>query len=295
MKPRAYPRVVAALYGTPWAILESKFDEIEAAMMTIIANRSVDGWTAFDDEYEEDEGPKSQILGDTMVMPIQGTITPRPSAFSSGGTSTAQIEKMVDNAMSPKVKSVVIDINSPGGSVHGVEEAGLKIRQLAAMKPVHAVANHSAASAALWLGSQATTLSVSPSGEVGSIGVAYRRVDVSAAMEKAGVKVDYITSGKYKAEGASDRPMTDDERSHREAVSAAYYDKFIRAVAAGRKRPEAQVRDQWATGRMFLAEEAVAMGLADRVATFEQVLHEARAASARSRTAAATRISASMA
>lgn len=286
---RSYSRVVAQLNAQHWAILPSKLDEIQAAVSRILADRSADGWALFDDEGDDDgpSEPSAGIIGETMVIPVRGTITSRPSAFSSGGTSTTGITRSIEAAMSPKVKNVVLDIDSPGGSVFGIQETGDRIRQLAAEKPVHAVANHVAASAAYWLGSQATTFAVSPSGEVGSIGVIYRRVDYTAAMEKAGVKVDYIASGKYKAEERPDVKMSDDERANLEATSAAYYGKFIAAVARGRRRSEAEVREQFATGRMFLADDAKTLGLVDRVATYEQVLGEARAAAARGRRAAA--------
>ena len=173
----------------------------------------------------------------------------------------------------------------------GVEELAGKIRAAAAVKPVHAVANHMAASAAYWLGSQATSFAVAPSGQVGSIGVIYRRVDRTASLAQDGVTVKYVTSGQFKGEGNPDMPMTDAEVADLQAKSDAYFAKFVDAVAAGRKTTAAHVRSTYGNGRMYLADEAKALGMVDRVATFEDVLGELRAKTTRGRMAAAAAVS----
>lgn len=291
-KARLYPMTLAAFYGSPWAILSAKLDEIESAMLSIVLNRSRDGWKSSDDEFDDIEEPVSRSVGDVAVIPISGTISPRPSAFTSGGSSAEKMGANIDKAKAnPAVKNILLDIDSPGGSVFGIEELAGKIRQAAAVKPVHAVANHMAASAAYWLGSQATSFAVAPSGQVGSIGVIYRRTDRTASLEKDGVKVKYVTSGEFKGEGNPDMPMTDAELGDLQAKSDAYFDKFVNAVAAGRRQTAAHVRATYGNGRMFLAEEAKALGMVDRVATFETVLGELRAKTTRGRMAAVAGLS----
>jgi signal peptide peptidase SppA len=289
MEPRYYPQVWTQFYSTPWVILPSKLDEIEMAMQSIVADRSFG--IAPKASFGQPEEPKMLEQSDIAIIPIRGTITPRPSAFSSGGTTAERVGQNIDKAAADSsIKNIVLDIDSPGGSVFGIEETARKIRAARARKPVHAVANYIAASGAYWWGSQATTLSVAPSGTVGSVGVIYKRPDFTANMEKEGVKINTVTAGKYKDEGLPYKPMTAEEEADLKAQADTYYRKFVADIAIGRGLNAAAVEESFGQGRMVLAEEAVSRRMADRVATMEQVLDELRASGARSRRAAASRI-----
>lgn len=290
---RTYPRVLDSFYNTHWAITPDKLDEIEAAMLSIIAARTQDGWfkSLFDDDEDGSDEPGDDQQSDIKIIPVNGTITPRPSVFSCGWTSTERLGQSIDAAVkNPSVKNIVLDINSPGGSVFGMQEVAAKIRAAREVKPVYAVANHMAASGAYWIGSQASQFIMSPSGSVGSVGVLYRRVDNSAALEKEGIKVHSITSGQYKDEGAPHKPMTDAEHKDLQAKSDAYYRTFVSEVAMGRKKTDTQVRETFANGRMYLAEEAMQLGMVDRVQSFEEFVTNLKATSARSRMAMSMRI-----
>lgn len=289
MTQRIYPQVWSAFYSTPWAIMPGKLDEIEAAMLAILAARA-DGKPSAFQFGEEVEQPKASDRGDIALIPVRGTITPRASAFSSGGSTADQIGRNGDKAAAdPGIRNIVLDIDSPGGSVHGIEELAAKIRNWRAIKPVTAVANHNAHSAGYWIGSQATNFVVSPSAAGGNIGVIYKRADASAAFEKEGVKVNLITAGKFKGEGAPYSPMTDAEAENLQGMANTYYDKFITDVAAGRRTNKAHVENHFGQGRAVLAEDMVKRGMADRVATLETVLSEMRGAGNRMRQAAAKR------
>jgi len=283
---RTYPRVLDSFYNTHWAIAPAKLDEIESAMLSIISSRAQDGWfqSLFDDDEDGSKEPGDDQLSDIAVIPIMGTITPRASAFSSGGTTTERIGSLIDAAVkNDTVKNIVLDINSPGGSVFGMQELGSKVRAAREQKPVYAIANHMAASGAYWIGSQATKFIMSPSGSVGSVGVIYRRVDNTAALEKQGIKVHSIVSGEFKDEGAPYKAMTKTEEADLQAKSDAYYKTFVSEVAAGRKQTESFVRETYANGRMFLADEAKAIGMVDNVQSFEDFMNNLKQASARTR------------
>lgn len=294
---RMYPAVLSEFLSQYWAIEAEKLNQIEVALMAILESRLKDGWQASDDNYQSaPKEPNSTQRGDVAVIPITGTITPRPSAFSSGGTSAETVGKRIDAAKNDSsVKNIMLNIDSPGGSVFGIEELAGKIRSAAQVKPVHAIANHTAASAGYWLGSQATTLAVAPGGQVGSIGVISRRTDRTESLLKSGVVVKYITSGKFKAEGNPDTPISDAEIQDMQNKSNTYYNKFVSDVAIGRKTSPMLVKEAYGNGRMFLADEALKLGMVDRIATAEQVLGELRSASARARQARAVAVSSSMA
>lgn len=274
---REYENLVAAFYGVPWAILPAKLAEIEAVLLRRIgAGPAAEMPTPIRPDRKDAE---YQLFGSAAVVSIDGTITPRASLFSkySGGTSAEGVGKAVEVAAAdPKVEGIVLDIDSPGGYVAGIPEAAAKILAARNVKPVTAVANHMAASAAYWLGSQAGTFAVSPSAEVGSIGVIYASMDETKLHELKGVKYDLIASTKspFKTEGYPHVPMTAEGRVELQRQVDAYAEQFIAAVARGRRVPTAEVERNFGQGRMRLAAEAVSHRMADRIATLEQVVNE---------------------
>lgn len=266
-----YENVLAELYDCPWAIREAKFDVIERAFWERVRSGPLPAAERQPATAAASDIPA--VAGGVAVVPIRGTITKRPSIMASGGTSTERVARMLETALADAgVRSILLDIDSPGGQVFGVEELAAKVRAADAVKPVHAVADATAASAAYWLGSQARTLSVTPSGEVGSIGVLYRHVDQSAAMAKDGIAVTFVTAGKYKVEGNSYGPLTGEALAERQRNVTLIYDKFVAAVAAGRGVSVETVNETFGQGRMYFAAEAVGRGMADAVATKEQVM-----------------------
>jgi signal peptide peptidase SppA len=171
-----------------------------------------------------------------------------------------------------RIGAIVFDVNSPGGSVTGVDELSKMIYDARGSKPIVAVANHLMASAAYWIGTAADELVVTPSGEVGSIGVFAAHQDVSAAMEKEGVKTTLISAGKYKTEGNPFEPLTDEAHASIQARVDDYYSMFTKAVARNRGVNVADVRGGFGEGRVVGAQQAVSLGMADRVATLDDVI-----------------------
>jgi signal peptide peptidase SppA len=161
---------------------------------------------------------------------------------------------------------------SPGGVVTGTDELSSQIFAARGTKPIIAHVNGYAASAAYWIASAADEIVVTSSGQVGSIGVIGVHDDVSAALEKMGVKKTIISSGKYKAEGSPFGPLSDEARTHRQQEADAYYDDFVRAVARNRNVSLSAVRDGFGQGRMVRAEAAIAEGMADRIATLDETI-----------------------
>lgn len=216
------------------------------------------------------------LSGGVAILPLKGLITPQGSflsmIFGGGGGLRAFREQLREAIASEDVSAVVIDIDSPGGSTDLVAETAAEIRAARELKPVIAVANTWAASAAYWLGAQADELIVTPSGEVGSIGVFMLHEEFSAMDERIGIKSTLISAGKYKTEGNAYEPLSDEARAAFQAKIDAYYDMFVADVAAGRNIPEASVRGGFGEGRMVTATQAVQMGMADRIDTLEATI-----------------------
>jgi signal peptide peptidase SppA len=171
------------------------------------------------------------------------------------------------------VKAVVLDIDSPGGSVPGTEELATEIRRIrGGEKPIIAQVNALAASAAYWVASSADEIVVTPSGRAGSIGVYTAHDDVSAALEKRGIKRTYISAGKHKVEGNETEPLGKDALAHIQEGVNRSYNRFVSAVAEGRGTTVGKVEDGFGQGRVFFAEALMDRGMVDRIATLEETL-----------------------
>jgi ClpP class serine protease len=129
-----------------------------------------------------------------------------------------------------------------------------------------------AASAALYLASAAREFWVTPSGLVGSVGVYALHVDRSKAIEAAGESWDFIVAAKspYKVEGDPGGPLTDEARAQAQGRVDRYMGMFVRDLAKGRGLSEKRVEADFGGGRMLSPTEAVRVGMADQIGSFEQ-------------------------
>ena len=213
--------------------------------------------------------------GGVAVVPLHGVIVPRANSMSemSGGTSIEGFRSMFREAMaSDKVKALVIDVDSPGGMVDGVPEMAAEIRAARANKPIVAVANTEAASAAYWLAAQASSLVVSKSARVGSVGVFTAHEDQSQKDANEGMKTTLISAGKYKTEGNPFEPLSEEARANTQKLVDSFYGMFVSDLAKGRGVTVDSVRGGFGEGRMVGASDAVAQGMADRIGTTEDVV-----------------------
>jgi signal peptide peptidase SppA len=286
--------LVAEFYRTPWALDPSTYATIESVL-----TRWAEGNRLNPEQIRAAVGDAPQAVaqrreaaaqqgqGQVAVIPVYGVLTHRAVDAENSSTPLASAERLAAQIRSavanPDVSAIVLDVNSPGGSVFGVQELGDTIFALRGSKPIKAVANASAASGAYWIAAQADELIVTPSGMVGSIGVIMKHVNASEFYKQKGVEITYITSGKYKAEGNDSGPLDGDASEYMQAMSDSYYTAFTKAVAKGRGQPMEVVRGEaFGQGRMRTAREAVANGMADRVATLDAVVAELLKPAARS-------------
>jgi capsid assembly protease len=217
--------------------------------------------------------------GNVATIPLKGVLMPQVSLlamlFGLGGGLPDFRSGLREAASNPDISHIVLDIDSPGGLVDQIPETALEIRQAAGKKPVTAVANTLAASAAYWLASQANEVVVTPSGEAGSIGVYSVHKDMSGFHENAGVKHTIVSAGKRKTEGNPYEPLSSDAAEGLQESVNDYYSMFTRDVARGRGTTAAIVRDGFGEGRTLTAKRAVAAGLADRVDTLQSAVARA--------------------
>lgn len=288
---RQYQRIIRAVSETPWAILPAKL----AVIRELLALRA-GGKRLTDEEIAERlrnesrrpaadshivtaaRAQQSAVSGQSVaVLPLVGTIVQRADMFTemSGAMSVQRFQKLFRQAMAdPNVGSVVIDVDSPGGQVSGVEELSTEIFEARdpAGKPITAVVNSLAASAAYWIATAADELVISPSGEAGSIGVFAMHEDVSQWLENEGVKVSLISAGKFKTEGNPFEPLSEEARAAIQGRVDEYYEMFVGAVARNRGVKRAEVRGGFGQGRVVGAKEAVSLNMADRIGTLDETV-----------------------
>jgi signal peptide peptidase SppA len=170
------------------------------------------------------------------------------------------------------VQSVLLDIDSPGGTVAGVQEAADAVWALRQSKRVVAIAHSDMGSAAYWIGAQAGEVVSIPSGRVGSIGVFIVHFDFSREAESMGVGITIIEAPAGKADGTNLRPLGERAQQQIQAEINTIYGEFVKAVGRGRGATPAQVRAGYGQGHSVLAQHAVPDGLIDRVAPYDATL-----------------------
>lgn len=259
-----YEHLVALANGETWAIRLQSFDTFMFEARNGEVSRRV---------------RLPRVEGNVAVIPIHGMITQRGSAWDEvfGGTSTMGFGAAFSRAYnSDRIGVVALDVDSPGGTIHGVQiEADRIFSTRGGMKPVVAVCNSMACSAAYWLGSSAESFVAVPgASSIGNIGVYRMHEDVSGMMEQRGVRVEFISKPEYKVEGNPFQPLSEEGRAFQQQQVDFVYDVFNKTVARNRGVTPAHARDNFGKGRDFHADQAAQMGLIDRVASFEQLFRE---------------------
>jgi len=277
-----YPHIASMVFNHPWAV----HPDTMGTIVEILSGRMAGmGFSAEEIEHRLEaaaskNGPRQGPRKDSAVavLPIYGVINPRAGmlAQTSGGTSVESLRAHVRAVLDdPEVHALVFDIDSPGGDVAGVPELAQELFAARGSKPMLAVANTNAFSAAYWLGAQADEFYVTPSGSVGSIGVVAVHEDHTERLAKEGVRPTVVTSSKFKAERSKATALSKEALADIQAEVDAYHDMFIQAVAQGRGVDPGSVTKDYGEGRTFVAKKAEARGMVDGVATLDQVVARA--------------------
>lgn len=283
MTEHRYAHIVRAVYGQPWMIERRTFDTIDELLQFRLA-----GGFLSDEEIRErlisaaaSNGPRSggRRAQGVAVIPVYGVLAPHAGDMrTSGATTVDDIRAEFRDALANEdVGAIVFDVDSPGGSVDGIEELASEIRAARGQKPVAAVANFQMDSAAYYLGSQADEVVASPSARVGAIGVLMKHVDISKQAETRGERTTLISAGKYKAEGNQFEPLSDEALAFAQTQVDGYYEMFVDAVAKGRGVTPNAVRNGYGEGRELMATQAKAAGMVDRIDTLENTVRRASA------------------
>ncbi|MES1927534.1 S49 family peptidase [Salinisphaera sp. T31B1] len=229
--------------------------------------------------YHEMDGIAIIPVDGTLVHDKFGGLNPE-----SGMTNYSSIQMKAEAAAAdPDVLGIVLDINSPGGSAAGVFNLSQQLAEIAQTKPIWAVVDELACSAAYALASACTKIVAPENAMLGSIGVVMMHVDQSEMIKGMGLNVTYIFSGDHKIDGNSFEPIPS-------AVQAGFQkgvddarDRFVQLVATNRGMDPQAVYDTQA--QVYDARDALDVGLLDEIMRTDKVL-EAFSASLRASTPA---------
>lgn len=265
--------LAARLFGTPLLVQRAKLDVILAVLAERLPLAGPDPQLA--PPLPRSPNPAAHPQTSIAVIPVHGTLVKRTLGLeaASGLVSYAEIGARLEAALAdPLVAGIVLDIDSPGGETGGCFELARRVREAAGLKPVWAVANDAAFSAAYAIGCAAERLYVTETGGVGSIGVIALHVDQSAKDAQDGYRYTAITAGARKNDYSPHEPLHDAARAALQAEVDRLHGLFVAHVAAMRGLPEDAVRATEAA--LFFGPQAVETGLADGVATLPAVLAE---------------------
>jgi signal peptide peptidase SppA len=209
------------------------------------------------------------------LIPVLGSLVNRGAWIGarSGMTSYEGLKyQLAVAALDPAVASILLDMDSPGGEAVGAFEVADAVRAVAKSKEVVAVINGMAASAAYAIASAASSIITTPSGVSGSIGVVMLHADYSHALHERGVVPTLIHAGARKVDGTPYKALTDDVKAELKAEVDKFYDLFVSSVATGRKGKMKDAAIRATEARTYIGADAVSVGLADSVGSFETVL-----------------------
>ena len=262
------PYLASRLYGTPLLIARPKLEVILG-----VVDRKLAGDTlAMPPPATVDTGMTGglQNLEGIAVLPVLGTLVRRSSYIgaASGLTSYHDIEAMAEQAFAdPEVRAVLLEIDSSGGEAGGVFDLAQRLRQLAQTsgKPLWAIADEAALSAAYAIACAADRLWLTCTAEVGSIGVVAVHVDESVADAKAGLNYTFLHAGAHKVDGHPHAPLPAPVAADIQVDIEQLHTQFISLVAGFRRLTPEAIRDTEA--RVYRGEAALQAGLADQIGT----------------------------
>lgn len=267
---------IRSLNNTAWLMEPLACESLHQRLATMTDWPTTQSLEAFRQEMATKALRKS--TGGIAVMNIHGVIEPRLSMMSmvfGGGFSVEDGMETFDQLVKARdISTIVLSIDSPGGLSDLVPEFSDQIYAARDKKAVHSIANPVAASAAFWIGTQASSFSITPSGLTASLGVYTSHISFEKQLEAEGVQVTTVSSSgaPYKAELSPYKNLTDAGREHLQMMVDETHEQFTAAVARGMGVSIGTVRSSFGKGRVLSAQQAVDVGAATRVVSFRDFM-----------------------
>ena len=234
---RAVRGALEQLVGEAWAMEPSHLHRFVERLAA-----SVEGANVLEHEaarraaFPVDEGPGYTVDGGVAVVPVRGVILRTVPGwfawFDVSATSTVRTREALSAALDdPSVDGIVLAVDSPGGTVSGLQELADAVHAVRGKKPIVAQVDGLCASAAYWIASQADAIHATADSLSGSIGVYRVAYDYSRMLDAAGVRTNVISSHPLKGAGVFGAPLTDAQRE--EVLAAAELRAWAESLAPG--------------------------------------------------------------
>ena len=218
-------------------------------------------FSSYTEEVIQGTNPKEKI----KVVDVDGVI-------SSNDANDFVVEELKNAKEDPLVKGVILNVNSPGGSVYASERIANQIKALKeAEKPVYTVMGEMAASGGYYISAPTDRIYASNETWTGSIGVIIQSYSLQGLFEKYGIKEQNITTGKMKDAGSQGRDMSKEEKEYFKGLVDSAFDRFVKIVSEGRGLSEREVR-KLADGRVYDGSQALANGLVDKIGDLDSAI-----------------------
>jgi len=264
---------------SPWAIVPEKLFEIQEIYSTHLRGEKIDIATieARIGEPLDNQVKDYDVVNDMAVIPLHGVTAKRANLFTriSGGVSTELAARDITDAIEdPDIRGIILDIDSPGGTVDGTLELADIIFAGRDKKPIVAYSDGIMASAAYWIGSAAEKIYISgDTVQTGSIGVVATHVDYSEYEKRQGIKTTEVYAGKYKRMVSQYKPLSKDGKGLIQDRVDYIYTVFVDQVARHRDVSSDTVIKNMADGKVFIGKQGINAGLVDGVSSLDRLLH----------------------
>jgi len=258
------PEIISkAIHGSIW----EKYVDAEGKIS--------DFWALEGFDYPILEGSRRvSVAGNVAILPVIGPIFPRANLMTmSGGASVQSLSYDFNLALENRdIKSIILNIDSPGGEITGIGEFADMVFSSQAKKTIISYVYGSGASAAYWIASAGSEIIISNTGEVGSIGVVAAYTSRKRMQEKAGIDNYEIISSQ--SPNKRPDPGTEQGKNQIQAIVDQLADIFISSVARNRGIKSDEVIKGYGQGGMFVGNSAIEKGLADRLGSLEGIIKE---------------------
>lgn len=215
----------------------------------------------YTEEVIQGTNPKEKI----KVVDVDGVI-------QSNDANDFVVEELKKAKEDPQIKGVILNVNSPGGSVYASERIANEIKALKeAQKPVYTVMREMAASGGYYISAPTDRIYASNETWTGSIGVIIQSYSLQGLFEKYGIKEQNITTGKMKDAGSQGRDMSKEEKEYFQGLVDSAFDRFVKIVSEGRGISEREVR-KLADGRVYDGSQALSNGLVDKIGDLDSAI-----------------------
>lgn len=263
-----YPHLAEMVFGVPHYVSRQTMDSVKAVLIPRIQG-TVDN-TGIQLALNPDQSPASeqvQPAGGVAVIPVHGLLVARRGQITQACTELTSYERIrsqLSMALSdPSVSEIVLDINSGGGAAVGCKELADYIYQSRETKPITAIVNYNAYSAAYFIASACSKIVVSQTSGVGSIGVIMEHLDTSKLEERMGLTFTTIFRGDNKNNGTQHEPLSEEALGMFQGIINEMYETFTGSVAGYRGLEQQAVIDTQAG--LYFGPGAISAGLADEV------------------------------